>query len=87
MFEDYDVIDIIAKKNIKAKGQAFVVFESVDKASEALEDLQGFDIGGRPMTLAFAKSRSDATVIREDGEEGFEVHKRHRVAEKGAKRP
>lgn len=76
-------MDVIAKGNVKAKGQAFIVFESEEEASDAIDMLQGFEIKGRPMQLAFAKSRSDATVEREDGPEGLEQHKRHRLAEKG----
>ena len=84
LFEDYgNIVEIVAKKNIKAKGQAFVVFDDVDSAQEAIDEIQGFDLFGKPMTLAFAKTRSDATVKREDGEEGLETHKRHRLAEKG----
>ena len=73
----------MAKKNIKAKGQAFIVFESADEAQDAIDMLQGFEVFGKPMRLAFAKTRSDEIVKREDGEEGLEVHKRHRLAEKG----
>lgn len=78
-----DVVEIVAKRNIKAKGQAFIVFESAEEAGEAIEELQGFDLFDRPMQLAFAKTRSDAIVLREDGEDGLERHKKHRLAEKG----
>jgi len=74
---------VIAKKNVKAKGQAFIVYETTEEAQEALDSLQGFDLFGIPMQLAFAKTRSDATVVPEDGEDGLEVHKKHRLAEKG----
>ena len=85
LFEEYGtIVDIIAKKNIKAKGQAFIVYDSVESAQEALDELQGFELHGREIELAFAKTRSDATVKREDGDEGLETHKRHRLAEKGA---
>ena len=86
LFEEVGpVVDIIARKNVKAKGQAFVVFESEDEAAEAIEMLQSFEIKGRPMQLAFAKSRSDVTVEREDGPQGLETHKKHRLAEKGTR--
>lgn len=81
-----NIVDIVAKKNIKARGQAFVVYDSVESAADAIEDLQDFDLFEQPMKLAFAKSRSDATVLREDGEGGLEKHKKHRLAEKGTKR-
>ena len=78
----------MAKRNLKAKGQAFIVFESVESAAKAIEEVQGFEIFGKEMVLQFAKSRSDAFVKRgveqgEWGEEEFEGHKRRRVAEKG----
>ena len=68
---------------MKAKGQAFVVFDSVDSATKAIEEVQGFEIFGKEMVLQFAKTRSDAFVKRTAGEEEFEGHKRRRVAEKG----
>ena len=77
------IVEIIAKKNIKAKGQAFVVFESVDEAEDAIDTLQDFVLFDKPMQLAYAKTRSDATVVKEDGVEGLETHKKHRLAEKG----
>ncbi|KAK5165251.1 uncharacterized protein LTR77_009349 [Saxophila tyrrhenica] len=80
-----DVVDVIAKKNIKARGQAFVVMASREQAETAIDELQGFDLFGEPMTLAFAKTRSDATVLREDGETGLEEHKKKRLAEKERK--
>jgi hypothetical protein len=35
------------------------------------------------MKIAYAKSRSDASVKREGTEDDFEAHKRRRLAEKG----
>ena len=84
VFSEYgDVVDVIAKKSIKRKGQAFVVFDSIDGAQNAIDELQGFDIFGQQMHLDFAKTRSDATVKAEDGEEALVHHQRHRLAEKG----
>lgn len=55
----------------------------MDSAQNAIDDLQGFDLFGRQMSLDFAKARSDATVKREDGDAGLEEHKKQRLAEKG----
>lgn len=77
-------MEIIAKKSIKRRGQAFIVFDSVDSAQNAIDELQAFELFGKQMHLDFAKTRSDVTVLREDGEQGLEQHKRHRLAEKGA---
>ena len=68
---------------MKAKGQAFVVFDDVESASKAIEEINGFELFDKPMVLDFAKTRSDKTVLREEGENGLEAHKRRRLAEKG----
>lgn len=78
-----NVVEIIAKKNLKAKGQAFIVFDSVDAATRAIEDVNGFDLFDKPMVLDYAKTKSDATVLREGGNDELEAHKRRRLAEKG----
>lgn len=84
LFGEYgEIIDIVAKTNLKAKGQAFIVFDSVDSAQKAIDDVQGFELFEKPVQLAFARTRSDASVKRTGGEEEFESHKRRRLAEKG----
>lgn len=84
LFSEYgEIIDIVAKTNLKAKGQAFIVFDSPESAQRAIDEVQGFELFEKPMQLAFAKTRSDATVKRTGDEEEFELHKRRRLAEKG----
>lgn len=68
---------------MKAKGQAFIVFDSIESAQKAIDEVQGFELFGKEMQLAFAKTRSDATVKRMGNDEEFESHKRRRLAEKG----
>ncbi|KAL8661763.1 MAG: hypothetical protein Q9202_005325 [Teloschistes flavicans] len=86
IFSEYGtVIDLVAKKNLKAKGQAFVVFEDVEAAERAIQEVQGFELFDKPMLLDFAKTKSDATVQSEGTEEEFELHKRRRLAEKERK--
>merc|ERR1711977_448070 len=87
LFSEYgEIIDVVAKTNLKAKGQAFVVFDNVESAQKCIEDVQGFDLFGKPMQLAFAKTRSDAFVKRTAGDEELESHKRRRLAEKDKKK-
>jgi RNA recognition motif-containing protein len=43
------VIDVIAKKNIRMRGQAFIIFESIDSAKEALQEMQGVEFYGKNM--------------------------------------
>ena len=84
VFSEYgEIIDLVAKKNLKAKGQAFIVFEDVEAASRAVKEVQGFELFDKPMLLDYAKTSSDATVARNGSEEDLEMHKRRRLAEKG----
>ncbi|KAL8761740.1 MAG: hypothetical protein Q9184_002182 [Pyrenodesmia sp. 2 TL-2023] len=86
IFSEYgNVIDLVAKKNLKARGQAFVVFDDVEAAERAIKEVQGFELFDKPMLLDFAKTKSDATVQREGNEEELESHKRRRLAEKERK--
>lgn len=85
VFSDYGtVIDIVAKRNLKAKGQAFVVFDRPESAIQAVEEIQGFEIFDKPMQLALARTRSDATVLKTGNKDEFELHQRRRLAEKGS---
>ena len=85
IFSEYgNIVDIVAKTNLKAKGQAFIVFDTVDAAQNAIQDIQGFELFDKPMQLDFAKTKSDATVLRSGLKDDFETHKRRRLAEKGA---
>lgn len=84
IFSEYgNVIDIVAKKNLKAKGQAFIVYDDVEAAEDAIREVQGFELFEKPMVLDYARTRSDATVLREGDDQRFEAHKRSRLAEKG----
>ena len=84
IFSEYgNVIDLIAKRNLKAKGQAFIVFDDTDAATRAIEEVQGFELFEKPMQLDYARTKSDATVSKDGSEEDFEAHRRKRLAEKG----
>lgn len=84
IFSEYgNIIDIVAKTNLKAKGQAFIVFDKPESAIAAVEEVQGFELFEKPLQVALAKTRSDATVQLSGSDEDFEHHKRRRLAEKG----
>lgn len=84
IFSEYgNIIDIIAKKSLKRKGQAFIVYDSVDSAQNAIDEINGFELHGKQMNCEFAKTKSDATVEREGTAADLEQHKRNRIAEKG----
>lgn len=77
------VIDIVAKTNLRAKGQAFIVFDNPESAKRAVEEAQGFVLFEKPMVLAIARMRSDASVQQTGTPDEVEAHKRHRIAERG----
>ncbi|CEJ94241.1 Putative RNA recognition domain-containing protein [[Torrubiella] hemipterigena] len=81
-----NVVDIVIKTNLRAKGQAFVVYDKEDSAKEAIEEIDGFPLFDKPMRLAMAKSRSDKTVELTSSPEDLEAHKQHRLAEKEKKK-
>ncbi|KAL1871704.1 hypothetical protein VTK73DRAFT_1925 [Phialemonium thermophilum] len=87
IFSEYgNILDIVAKTNLKAKGQAFVVFDNPESVEKAVEEAHGFELFGKPMQVAKARSRSDAAVQLTGNAEEFEAHRRHRLAEKDKKR-
>jgi len=43
------ILDIVAMKTIKARGQAFIIFKDLASATAALRSLQGFPFYGKPM--------------------------------------
>ncbi|CAH0054215.1 unnamed protein product [Clonostachys solani] len=88
IFEEFgNVVDIVARKNLKAKGQAFVVFDDPQSAQTAIEEVQGFPLFDKPLRVAMAQSKSDKTVELNCSGEELESHKRHRQAEKGKPGP
>jgi len=60
------ILDIVAMKTLKRKGQAFVVFKDIPSATNALRSMQGFPFYDKPMRIAYAKCKSDA-VAKLDG--------------------
>jgi U2 small nuclear ribonucleoprotein B'' len=67
MFERFGpILDVTARKTYTLRGQAFVVFESPEDAAKAMEELNGFELMARPIKIAYAKTKSDATK-RKDG--------------------
>lgn len=43
------VLDVVAMKTLKMRGQAFVVFKDVASAANALRQMQNADFHGKPM--------------------------------------
>jgi len=56
------ILDIIALKTLKMRGQAFVAFKDINAASEALRSMQGFPFFDKPMRIQYAKTDSDVVA-------------------------
>lgn len=78
LFKSYgEVLDVVAHKNLRMRGQAFVSFASTESAKKALKDVQRFPLYSKPMQISFARTRSDAVVKKLDADH-FDEHKKHR---------
>ncbi|KAF5744131.1 U1 small nuclear ribonucleoprotein A isoform X2 [Tripterygium wilfordii] len=60
------ILEVLAFKRLKHKGQAWVVFEDVSAATNAIRQMQGFPFYDKPMKLQFAKTKSDI-IAKADG--------------------
>ncbi|KAL7674044.1 hypothetical protein ACOME3_000327 [Neoechinorhynchus agilis] len=53
------ILDIVALKTLRMRGQAFVIFEDITAASTAMRSMQGFPFYDKPMRINYAKTDSD----------------------------
>ncbi|KAK6145748.1 hypothetical protein DH2020_022568 [Rehmannia glutinosa] len=67
LFSQYGrILDIVALKTAKLRGQAWVVFSEVPAASNAVRQMQNFPFYDKPMRIQYAKSKSDC-IAKADG--------------------
>ncbi|KFK43012.1 hypothetical protein AALP_AA1G067700 [Arabis alpina] len=59
------ILDVIALKTPKLRGQAWVVFTEVTAASNAVRQMQNFPFYDKPMRIQYAKSKSDCVTKAE----------------------
>ncbi|KAK3393026.1 hypothetical protein B0H63DRAFT_7347 [Podospora didyma] len=60
------VLDVVALRTAKMRGQAHIVFKDAAIATQAMRSLNGADFLGREMKITFAKSRSNV-IAKLDG--------------------
>eukprot|EP00271_Cylindrocystis_brebissonii_P020404 TRINITY_DN6737_c0_g2_i1.p1 TRINITY_DN6737_c0_g2~~TRINITY_DN6737_c0_g2_i1.p1 ORF type:complete len:252 (-),score=80.01 TRINITY_DN6737_c0_g2_i1:1615-2370(-) len=60
------ILDIIALKTLKLRGQAWVVFDGITAATNALRQMQGFPFYEKPMKISYARTKSDV-IAKADG--------------------
>ncbi|KAK1171304.1 U2 small nuclear ribonucleoprotein B''-like [Acipenser oxyrinchus oxyrinchus] len=53
------IVEIVALKTMKMRGQAFVVFKELASATNALRQIQGFPFYNKAMRIQYAKTDSD----------------------------
>lgn len=58
------ILDIVAMKTMKMRGQAFVIFRELAAATNALRQLQGFPFYNKPMVRATARGTHKTTDFR-----------------------
>eukprot|EP01134_Creolimax_fragrantissima_P000282 CFRG0282T1 len=57
------VLDVIALKTKKCRGQAWVAFRDIGSATKAVHQLQGFVLYDRPIRISYSKNKSNAVAI------------------------
>ncbi|PWN89612.1 hypothetical protein FA10DRAFT_231180 [Acaromyces ingoldii] len=81
LFSTYGpVLSVTAHSNLRMRGQAFIAFDNKEAAAKAIKEVVGFPLYGKPMQLAFAKTKSDAVVAKLNGGEESEASKKHKEA-------
>lgn len=81
MFSQFGtVLDVVALKTLKMRGQAFVVFKDIASATNAMRTMQNFPFFDKPMRIQFGKSKSDV-ISKMDGTY-FEKLKERKIAAK-----
>jgi len=53
------ILDIVAMKSQRMRGQAFICFKEISSATSALRKLQGFPFYDKPLRIAYSKNKSD----------------------------
>ncbi|RAL08683.1 U2 snRNP complex subunit MSL1 [Aspergillus homomorphus CBS 101889] len=60
LFSTYGtVLDVVALKTEKMRGQAHIVFKDVQTSTQAMRALQGFEFFGKQMKIVYARGTSD----------------------------
>ncbi|KAK9895574.1 RNA-binding domain-containing protein [Cystobasidium minutum MCA 4210] len=65
------VLDVVALKNDKMRGQAFVVFKDLSTSTAALRKENGRAFAGKAMKIQYAQGKSFATIEDESGKEAL----------------
>ncbi|ETN62289.1 U1 small nuclear ribonucleoprotein A [Anopheles aquasalis] len=53
------ILDIVAYKTLRMRGQAFIIFKEIGSATNAMRTMQGFPFYDKPMRINYSKTDSD----------------------------
>ncbi|KAL5963481.1 U2 small nuclear ribonucleoprotein B [Taenia solium] len=93
LFSPYGrVLEIIAMKTPKMRGQAFIIFQALTSATTALRVLQGFQLFDKPMRIQYARKNSTQIEVlqgvnaetQKKKEEEREKRRRRKLAQRQA---
>lgn len=74
-----EVLEVVAKRRLVLRGQAFIIFKEVEAARRALEIMQGVRLYGKTVIARFARYKSDM-ISKADGT--YEIERRRREQDK-----
>lgn len=60
------ILEIVARTSLKMRGQAFIVFQDISSATNALRQMQNFPFYDKNMRISYAKAKSDV-IAKQDG--------------------
>lgn len=78
-----NIVEITAHKDLKRRGQAWIIFEEVAHASKALSEMNAFEFYKKSMQVSFAKVKSDV-VSKKDG--SFMFRPKRKIEKKKGKK-
>ncbi|KAL4451330.1 hypothetical protein ABPG77_009402 [Micractinium sp. CCAP 211/92] len=61
------IIDVVAMRTDKLRGQAWVVFADIAAATNALRGMQGFPFYDKPIRVSFARTTSNVVAVQKGG--------------------
>ena len=64
VFDSFGSCIIVAMRGIRRKGQAWIIYESIQSSQDAMTELQGQLFHGKKLDIAFSSNHSHVTLLR-----------------------
>lgn len=84
------IVDIVMRKSLRLRGQAFIIFRDIESASKAIRTMQGFLFYDKPLRIHYAKTESDTitkqrgTFVQRPAKPKLEVKKKEKPSTNGS---